>query len=432
MDQRIPSVTDLVSQIKRNLEGSFRNVMVVGEVTNLSSSASGHWYFSVSDSDSLLNSALFRMDAARNPIIKNLKNGDKVICSGSISVYAKRGSFQLIVKRLTPVGKGDLKEQFEKLKEKLRKDGLFDIDHKVQIPSLPRRVAVVTAEGGAALQDFLNIIKRRSKSLDVILSPALVQGESAPLSIRKALERVIRYNLQLEDDNQKIDVIVLTRGGGSLEDLWAFNDEALAWDIFNCPIPIISAVGHQVDFSISDFVADLRMETPSAAAETLTNTSKQLNDRMENIRSSLLKVSKAIIQKNQLQLERKKPSHILETMRSMIYSYQNRLKDLHLLSRRYELVSYSQYNYELDNLVSRLKSASFKFTDKSKNRLDELMKVLNALDPNQVLTRGYAYTEVDGHVISSFADFKKIEKNTLVKIHFADGVGNLQKVSEGE
>lgn len=427
MAQNIPTVTDLVSSIKRNLEGSFRNVMVVGEVTNLSSSASGHWYFSVSDKDSLLNAALFRVDAARNSIIKNLKDGDKVICSGSISVYSKRGSFQLITKRITAVGKGDLKEQFERLKEKLRAEGLFDIENKKKIPAMPRRVGVVTALGAAALQDFINIVKRRSKFLDVVVSEALVQGQAAPRSIRKALESLIRYNMQQVDPLKKIDVIVLTRGGGSLEDLLAFNDEALAWDIYNCPIPIISAVGHQVDFSISDFVADLRMETPSAAAETLTNNQKVLGDKLVNFESRLKQSSKGFVQKYSLDLERKKPSKIIDKMKNLIYQYQQRLNDLHLISRKYELVSYSQYIYELDNLLTRLENSAKELLQRKNRRLEEQMKIMSALNPKEVLTRGYAYTEVDGEVISSKKSLEQLKEGALVKVHYADGVGVLKK-----
>ncbi len=180
MNQNVPSVSVLVNQIKRNLEASFRNVMVIGEITNLSYSSSGHWYLSLSDSESLISAAVFKMDAMRNPVLKNLKDGDKVICAGAISVYAKRGTFQLIIKRITPVGKGDLKEQFELLKKKLAGEGLFDLENKKPIPDMPKRIAVITAKGAAALQDFLNIVDRRSLFCDVLISPALVQGDAAP------------------------------------------------------------------------------------------------------------------------------------------------------------------------------------------------------------------------------------------------------------
>ena len=277
---KVPSVSEVIFNIKRLLEGEFRTVSVEGEISNLSHSSSGHWYLTLSDSDSSLSAAVFKMDALRNPLMKSLKNGDKVICSGSIGVYNKRGTFQLIVKRISPVGKGDLKEQFEMLKRKLAAEGLFDPQIKKEIPTLPNRIAVITAKGAAALQDFLNIIDRRTQWYDILLSPALVQGDAAPASLRKALFNVIKYSMDAPED-KKIDVIVFTRGGGSMEDLWAFNDEGLAWDIFNCPIPVISAVGHQVDTTICDMVSDLRCETPSAAAEVLSSAQAEIKETLD-------------------------------------------------------------------------------------------------------------------------------------------------------
>lgn len=430
MLENVPSVTDLVNQIKNNLEGQFRNVTIVGEVTNLSSSASGHWYFSLSDSQSLINAACFRMDAARNHALKTLKDGDKVVCQGSISVYNKRGSFQLITKRISPIGKGDLKEQFEKLKVKLRAEGLFDSDVKVPIPSLPRRVAVITAKGGAALQDFLNIIKRRSLFLDVVVVPALVQGDTAPRSIRNALNATIKYQLENEKNGHSellFDAIVLTRGGGSLEDLWAFNDEALAWDIYNCPIPIISAVGHQVDFSISDFVSDLRVETPSAAAEVLTNEQNQIKERMENCSRRLKVSSTHLVSKYRLRVGDSHPMRFASKLKNRIHELKERLLSLHLVSRKYELVSFSEYHYELDMLVNSLKSSLKNRIERTSHKLDRQNQLLSALNPRGVLTRGYAFTEVEGKVISSKKEMDKVKVGSSVIIHYDDGKSTLQK-----
>ncbi len=430
MIDNIPSVTDLVTQIKNSLEGQFRNVTIIGEVTNLSSSSSGHWYFSLSDSNSLLNAACFRMDAARNHVLKTLKDGDKVICQGSISVYNKRGSFQLITKRISPVGKGDLKEQFEKLKVKLKAEGLFDIDSKKQIPRLPKRVAVITAKGGAALQDFLNIIERRSIFLDVVVVPALVQGDTAPRSIRNALNAVIKYQLDNEKNNDTdklFDAVVLTRGGGSLEDLWAFNDEALAWDIFNCPIPTISAVGHQVDFSISDFVADLRVETPSAAAEILTNDQHKTLERLNNVTRSLKITSSHLVSRYHLRLNQTHPQKLVAKIKNRIHELKERLSDLHLISRKFELVSFTEYEYELDNLITRSKTQIKQNIEGLKQRLEKNSKLLDALNPNNILSRGYAFTEVDGKVISSKRDMDKLSIGQEVLIHYEDGKSHLVK-----
>lgn len=424
MNRNVPTVTDLVSAIKRNLEGSFRNVSVMGEITNLSLSSSGHWYLSLSDPNALIGAALFRMDAMRNPIIKNLKDGDKVMCSGSISVYPKRGSFQLIIKRIVPIGKGDLKEQFERLKKKLAGEGLFDLSHKVQIPALPKRIAVITALRGAALQDFLNIVKRRAQFCDVLVCPALVQGDGAPASIRKALENVIRLHMKYKNDgdlSKCFDVIVLTRGGGSLEDLWAFNDEALAWDIYNCPIPTISAVGHQVDFSISDFVADLRCETPSAAAEILTNGQKQITDRMMATKRHLLSSMRSLYSNHKYSLTERSPRKILEKMWRSVGDLNRRVDRLNVIQRKNELVPYQEYQYELDMKVESLKKAMTLLFESRSRQLTKNYELMGAMNPKNVLSRGYAYTEVEGNVISSAASFKKISKDSSVKVHYADG-----------
>ena len=430
MLDNIPSVTELVNQIKNNLEGAFRNITIVGEVTNLSSSSSGHWYFSLSDSNSLINAACFRMDAARNHVLKTLKDGDKVICQGSISVYNKRGSFQLITKRISPVGKGDLKEQFEKLKIKLKGEGLFDVDAKKDIPKLPKRVAVVTAKGGAALQDFLNIVRRRGIFLDVTVVPALVQGDGAPASIRNALNAAIKYHLENERNGREellFDAIVLTRGGGSLEDLWAFNDEALAWDIYNCPIPTISAVGHQVDFSISDFVADLRVETPSAAAEVLTNEQYRALERLENVTRSLRVFSKNVLGPYKLRLNETHPRKIVSKIQSRLHELKERLSDLHLISRRYELVSFTEYQYDLDIYINKLLNEMKQKLAHSTQRIEKNFQLLKALNPSNILSRGYAFTEVNGKVISRKSDMDQIDTGSEVLIHYEDGKSKLIK-----
>lgn len=272
MGIHVASVSDLVSSIKECLEEEFHEVMVQGEVTNLSPSSAGHWYFTLSDENASLSCALFKGDALRNPLIRNLKNGDKIILSGPLSVYLKKGSFQMLVRRLVPAGEGQLKLQFERLKAKLSEEGLFDLERKKKLPLFPKRIAVITAEHGAALQDFINVMKRRTLWLNLVIIPALVQGEGAPKSLIQALEKA--------EGLRDIDVIVLTRGGGSLEDLWAFNDENLIRRIHHCPIPVISAVGHQVDFTLCDYVADHRSETPTAAAETLSQPQTELQARM--------------------------------------------------------------------------------------------------------------------------------------------------------
>ena len=206
MSLDIKKVSQIVSEIKNLLENEFNNISIEGEVTNLSLSSAGHWYFTLSDKDSSLSAALFKMDALRNPQMKSIKDGAKVVVVGDINVYPKRGTFQVIVKRIVPVGVGDLKEQFEKLKRKLASEGLFDLDKKKIIPIMPKRVAIITAQRGAALQDFINIYKRRSIWMNLLVIPAVVQGLDAPRSIRAALHNVIKYSFEAPTD-KKIDII---------------------------------------------------------------------------------------------------------------------------------------------------------------------------------------------------------------------------------
>lgn len=207
MDQKL-SVSQLVNNVKQILEGEFRFLKVEGEISNLSSSSAGHYYLTLSDRDSSISCALFRGDALRNPEVRKLKDGDKVIVTGSIGVYSKRGTFQVIIKTIAPSGKGDLMAQFELLKKKLASEGLFDLENKTPLPKLPKRVAVITAKGAAALQDFLNVFERRSLWMDILLVPSLVQGDQAPKELVNALKRVIKYHLE----GNPIDVVVLTRG----------------------------------------------------------------------------------------------------------------------------------------------------------------------------------------------------------------------------
>lgn len=430
MEFKHPTVSEIVEQIKILLEGQFRNISFVGEVTNLSFSSSGHWYFTLSDNDAAISAALFKMDAMRNPQIKSLKDGDKVLVSGSVGVYSKRGTFQIIVKRITPVGKGDLKEQFELLKRKLASEGLFDIEHKKEIPAMPKRVAVITAERGAALQDFLNIVKRRSLWMDVVVIPALVQGDGASASVRAALERAIRYTM---DANQKgsgrgFDVVVITRGGGSLEDLWAFNDEALAWDIYNCPIPVISAVGHQVDYSICDFVADKRMETPSAAAETLTNEQMTIKERMIAVKRELEKFSSRGLVKQKSLIYQMNPKALLDKIWNNFMSLERRLKQCDLKHRSLELTSVHEYSIELDDYIERMQNAMTKKIEVTENRLHNCDSLLRVLNPNNVLERGYSYVQSeDGKVLSDIDSFNKLPANSSISLKFKDGTGNVFK-----
>ena len=417
-----PTVSDLVNHIKDVLEGEFHEVMVQGEVTNLSPSSAGHWYFTLSDENACISCALFKMDAMRNPLIRNLKNGDKIIVLGPISVYPKRGTFQILAKRIMPAGEGQLKLQFERLKAKLAQEGLFDIETKKALPVFPKRVAVITAPHGAALQDFLNVMKRRTLWHDILIVPAVVQGPDSPRSLLSALKKA--------EAIPGVEVIVLTRGGGSLEDLWSFNDEQLVRAIHECPIPTISAVGHQVDFSLCDYVADHRAETPTAAAETLSQPQTELEKRLifcqSHMRSELFKRKQSI----ELWIQKLHPREILGLIHVKIKNAHKELSEIRLRDRAHELIGHHEKSQELDELLMRMKHRTeYKMND-VKGELKRLDQVMSALDPSKVLTRGYSYVESDdGKVLTTLSDFKKLPAESVLGIRFQDGTAKVKKVN---
>ena len=426
MNNNIPSVSQVVQAVKNVLEGQFRSIEVVGEVSNLSSSGAGHYYFTLSDAQSSLSCSLFRMDAMRNPFVRSMKNGDKIVAQGPLGVYAKRGTFQLVAKRIAPAGKGDLKEQLELLKKRLAGEGLFDLEHKQSLPQYPKRVGLITAHGSAAYHDFVNVLERRSLWMDIVLYPAMVQGDKAPASLRKALSQLIKFHLNAPED-KKLDVIVLTRGGGSLEDLWCFNDEALAWDIYNCPIPIISAVGHEVDYSISDFVADKRCETPTAAAEILSEAQTKLKMRMKQTQKNLADFGEALTWKMDKRLAAMSPERLLRKLETKLYLLQGRVERCKIDHRLLEFTGYHDYIMRLEEASHRLQAYPRKI-ESHKNRLEKQYSVLRVLDPKNVLGRGYTYLEDEsGKVITNMKKFNKVEAGQSLKIHFQDGKGKLVK-----
>ena len=255
------TISEITYIIQNLLENTLGRFSVKGEITNFHPAASGHIYFSLKDEKASISVALFRSTVAK---IKNIqaKNGMEVIVQGSLSVYPPRGSYQIIAQSMEAVGEGSLQAQFEELKKKLHKEGLFEEKRKRKLPSMPQKIAIITSPAGAAIQDVLTVLKRRHSGTEVLLIPSLVQGESADLEIIRGLSMA-------NDPRINADLILLTRGGGSLEDLWCFNSEQLARAIFESRLPIVSAVGHEVDFTIADFVADFRAPTPSAAAELI-------------------------------------------------------------------------------------------------------------------------------------------------------------------
>ncbi len=269
---KVFSVSELTGAIKSLLEPNFRAISVQGEISNFKLQSSGHLYFSMKDADAQISCALFRGNAAALP--KMPKDGDQVVAKGELSIYAPRGSYQIIIRELSFLGVGELLLKLHQLKETLAARGWFEATRKKPLPKLPRRIGIVTSPTGAVIQDILHVLKRRFANMEVILNPVKVQGEGAAAEIAQAIQDMNRYQLA--------DVLIVGRGGGSIEDLWAFNEEIVAKAIFESKIPIISAVGHETDFTIADFVADVRAPTPSAAAEIATAEKAHLVKMVEN------------------------------------------------------------------------------------------------------------------------------------------------------
>ena len=274
--RRVLSVSELTAQVKRLLEKQVGSIWVTGEVTNLRAQSSGHIYFTLKDAASQLSCVLFSREKVLHREL--LADGQKVLLQGDVTVYEARGQYQLIVRAVELQGVGALQIAFEKLKQKLAAEGLFAPERKRSLPKYPQRIGLVTSPTGAAIRDVLNVVQRRNPGLEIIFAPCRVQGEGAAEEIAEAVKLLNRYSvtsagdstIQRFNDSTHLDLILLTRGGGSLEDLWAFNEEVVARAIFESAIPVVSAVGHEIDFTISDFVADVRAATPSAAAEIIT------------------------------------------------------------------------------------------------------------------------------------------------------------------
>ena len=420
MNFRTLSVADLVLGIKSSLETQYRQVVVEGEISNISRTVAGHVYFTLSDDRACVSCALFKADAMRNVATRKMKDGDRVIVAGSIGVYAKRGVFQIIVKRVSPAGKGNLAMQFELLKEKLSKQGYFDASIKKPIPKFPKKIALITAPYGAALQDFLKVMKRRSLWHHIVIVPAVVQGEGSAPSLVDALKKA-----QAMGD---VDVIVLTRGGGAMEDLWSFNDERLIEAIYQCPIPVISAVGHQVDTTLSDYAADLRLETPSAAAEFLSQPHTEIRRRLDGLGQTI----KGLLYQHQhgihKRLERINPANILRGLQMRVNELRHRLSRVELMKNQELYLGLNDKEMMAGELLERARMALDKTFTQASSKLDLNGQLLRSIDPQNVLKRGYSYVESEsGTVVANISDYDKLGTEDNLTIHFFDGVGKAKK-----
>lgn len=354
------TVSELTRKIKMLLEEAFPAIWIEGEISNFTHYPSGHMYFSLKDDNSVLSAVLFKN--INKGLKFELKNGIHVICFGKISVYEKRGQYQLNVIKIEPKGVGALQLAFEQLKERLRKEGLFEQKHKKPIPFFPQRIGIVTSPKGAAIRDILHILNRRFANLEIILNPVRVQGEGAGLEIAQAIDEFNRFG--------KMDVLIVGRGGGSLEDLWAFNEEVVARAIYRSRIPVISAVGHEIDYTISDFVADLRCPTPSAAAEQVITHKQELLDRVDNFYS---RAKIAIFNKVEL----------------LQHGFDG-LKERYAFKQPTDLIQ--QYQQRIDDLVSSLDLKAKHLAQIYRERYNALIGKLHVLSPLNILSRGYSIT----------------------------------------
>ena len=405
-NDEIISVGELNRSAKNLLENNFNNVSVIGEISNLSRPSSGHIYFTLKDEEGAIRCAMFKN---RN-INLNFRpqNGDQCLLKGQVSIYAARGDYQLIVRNIQPAGSGNLMQKFENLKKKLEAEGLFDSKNKLQVPVSPKHICVVTSSSTAAFQDIISTINRRAPSSQISISEATVQGDNAHISIINALNRIMKFN---ENNENEIDVVVLTRGGGSIEDLWCFNNEELAREIHAFPIPTISGVGHEIDFTICDFVSDLRVPTPTASAEVVTefnfNLLGTLKDLKIDIYKAVLNLTENLNQKIQL-LKTK-----LKDPKALLREKSQKLDNIEILFQKYQQMILSSkknlindLNSELNhkNPITKLNNMTGKvdaFSEKlnfmlnqkinnKKNDLDKLQKSINILNPLSILDRGYS------------------------------------------
>ena len=400
-EQQPLSVSQLTEQVKDLLEGSFPSVWVEGEISNLSRPQSGHCYLSIKDERAQLRAVLWRGTAERLPV--KLVDGMEVICQGGLDVYAPRGSYQLVIRKVLPKGEGGLQKALRRLRDKLSAEGLFDKSQKKPLPRFPRRIAVVTSPTGAAIHDFLQVLQRRWRAVDVLLVPVRVQGSDAAAEIAAAIEQV---NLLRES----VDVIVVGRGGGSLEDLWAFNEEPLVRAIYASKIPVISAVGHEIDVTLADLVADVRALTPSEAAELVVPDEGEVISLLHNHSQRLAAGLRGRALAARLRLDALANRRV----------FRRPLDAVHDEGRR------------LDEWNSRATRATGSLIRTAKNRLSGITERLEALSPLAVLGRGYTLTQrlSDGKWITASSE---LEPDERVLTQFASGqsISRVEKIERG-
>jgi exodeoxyribonuclease VII large subunit len=448
--RKILSVTELTSQIRRILEGQIGHIWVTGEITNLRNQSSGHSYFTLKDANAQLSCVLFRGELFVDRTL--LQDGRKVTLGGELTVYESRGQYQLRVTQAELQGAGALQAAFERLKQKLNAEGLFAKERKRPLPRYPQRIGLVTSPTGAAIRDVLHVIERRNPGLEILLAPCRVQGDGAGLEVAAAIELLNEYNSarshtaddQLPiSDHMPLDLILVTRGGGSPEDLWAFNEEVVARAIFHSALPVVSAVGHEIDFTISDFVADVRAATPSAAAEIITEGVfsscqfvAEVGGRIRQLARQQMLDKRGALSQFRQRLDRQHP-------RRKFNDWLQRLDDLQTTLQRCAKQGAKRQRLTLRNLCERmlrvrptvllkqrrevLRQETERLHEQTRHRMRELKNRLatvetrlRLLGPDQVLSRGYSIT-TDAETGKVLREAKAVGKGARIRTKLKSG-----------
>jgi len=386
------TVSELTKELKQTLEENFSSVSVIGEISNFKSHVSGHWYFNLKDSGAAINCTMWK--GFNQYVFFTPQDGMKIIVNGKITVYPPRGSYQVDIRSMKPAGVGELQEAFERLKKKLEAEGLFDEEHKKTIPSFPKKIGIVTAIDGAAFRDMISVAERRFPLVEIIIASSKVQGSGAAENITESIK--------LLNEKSDVDVIIVGRGGGSIEDLWAFNEEIVARAIYNSKIPVISGIGHEVDFTIADYVADLRAPTPSVAMELATpNSDDILNFIKQFVESSTQKVQDLLINFSEV---------IFQTISS--YGFRTPLDLLRWKSQKADTL-YTRLNQAIDLKLLVIRQ-----------KLSLCIKSLESSDVKRTLRRGFVLVKQNSKFVTRRTFFNE---NSDMELNFYDGDINLRK-----